>query len=215
MRTAARSIRYMLRRAARQDYPGIVKIQEANFESARERTSVQGLLNEDFLNPSLQKYVIAARPWAENNGSAIYHPGDQVVSYILYEFQAVHFGVHVMSIATCPNHQQKGFARDLMQWCAYHSKERGLDFADLRVRPSNTPALNFYESLGYKEFARDWDYYSTPVEDAVRLKMDLSHTVLEQPRRIPHQQPQPAQRTTVQESYMTNFGIMPNLVPAT
>ena len=49
------------------------------------------------------------------------------------------------------------------------ARESGAQVAWLEVRPSNHPALNLYQSLGFKEVGRRPRYYDDTQEDALLL----------------------------------------------
>jgi ribosomal-protein-alanine N-acetyltransferase len=49
------------------------------------------------------------------------------------------------------------------------ARELGAQVAWLEVRPSNTPALNLYHSLGFKKMGRRPRYYTDTQEDALLL----------------------------------------------
>jgi ribosomal-protein-alanine N-acetyltransferase len=118
------------------------------------------------------------KPW-----SAAIWRGELESPYALYlvveeegEISA-HIGVrrvldelHVTTIAVRPEHRRRGHARALIGavLAAYPRARR----VHLEVRPTNTAALNLYESLGFRATGRRPRYYGD--EDALLMTLDLA-----------------------------------------
>lgn len=80
------------------------------------------------------------------------------------------------NLAVVEDYRRKGVGRALMKELIDKSKEQKLAFITLEVRPSNTPAVKLYESLGFKEAGRRKNYYKEPTEDALLLTKYFNET---------------------------------------
>jgi ribosomal-protein-alanine N-acetyltransferase len=77
--------------------------------------------------------------------------------------------LHVMTLAIRADRRRQGYARTLLgeAFAAYPDAKS----AYLEVRPSNMPARNLYESLGFVVTGRRMRYYGD--EDALLMTLDL------------------------------------------
>ena len=73
------------------------------------------------------------------------------------------------NLAVLEAYRRKGTGRALMNELLNECTSIGLAFAALEVRPSNTPAVSLYKSLGFVEVGRRKNYYKEPLEDALLL----------------------------------------------
>jgi ribosomal-protein-alanine N-acetyltransferase len=81
--------------------------------------------------------------------------------------------LHLLSVATLPDHRRKGMARALL--------ERAIDFARrervrtilLEVRRSNSAAIRLYRAFGFSAAALRARYYADNFEDAVEMSLTL------------------------------------------
>lgn len=80
--------------------------------------------------------------------------------------------VHVNKIAVDPSCRRQGIARVLMREVFGLSERIAAEEIYLEVRPSNTPARNFYTSLGFREVGRRPAYYGDG-EDALVMSLFL------------------------------------------
>ena len=78
---------------------------------------------------------------------------------------------HVMTIAVCPEHRRRGFARVLLEAALADPASAGARRVHLEVRPSNAPAISLYERLGFSVTGRRRRYYGD--EDALLMTLDL------------------------------------------
>jgi len=77
--------------------------------------------------------------------------------------------MHILNLAVHPERRRRGIARALLTEALSQARDRGAAMAWLEVRPSNTPALNLYASLGFQEVGRRPRYYEDTQEDAILL----------------------------------------------
>ena len=84
---------------------------------------------------------------------------------------------HLLNICVDPQQQSKGIGRYLIFKVIDDAKEEDAESLFLEVRPSNTHALNLYESLGFMEVGRRKGYYPAidGREDALVLALDVRH----------------------------------------
>jgi [ribosomal protein S18]-alanine N-acetyltransferase len=83
---------------------------------------------------------------------------------------------HVMTIAVCPEHRRRGFARVLLEAALADPASAGARRVHLEVRPSNAGARALYGSLGFAQTGLRPAYYGD--EDALLMTLDL--------RRVPN-----------------------------
>lgn len=82
----------------------------------------------------------------------------------------------LLTIATDPNHQRKGLARNTLTHL--HTTLRDLDVLSifLEVAANNHAAANLYEKLGYTQTGRRKGYYHMvdgSTQDAILMALDL------------------------------------------
>lgn len=81
---------------------------------------------------------------------------------------------NVDNIAVRPDCQRQGVASSLLAAFHQYGREHGLTCVFLEVRPSNRNAVLLYEKFGYIEVGRRKNYYLSPKEDAIIMRMELS-----------------------------------------
>lgn len=124
-------------------------------------------------------------PWSEksiheelNNEWALWYvalEGDRFLGYIGIQFGLD--GGDIMTIATEPEYRGKGIGKALILHVLEIFKEKHLQYLTLEVRPSNAPALNLYERLGFSQVGRRKNYYRNPTEDALLLTLQLEEEI--------------------------------------
>jgi ribosomal-protein-alanine N-acetyltransferase len=88
-------------------------------------------------------------------------------------FWIVHDEVHVLNVATAPEHRRRGVARAVMDEVLARGKARRCTLATLEVRRSNEPALQLYRSLGFRPVGIRPNYYVDEGEDAIVMVLDF------------------------------------------
>lgn len=73
---------------------------------------------------------------------------------------------YVDNIAVFPQYRRKGVAKALIDHVLTMIQANGVEFISLEVRPSNTPALQLYQSLGFETMGVRPNYYRNPTENA-------------------------------------------------
>jgi ribosomal-protein-alanine N-acetyltransferase len=88
-------------------------------------------------------------------------------------FWLVHDEIHVLNVATHPDHRRRGLGRRVMDAVVAFGRDHKCRIATLEVRRSNAAALGLYQSLGFRTVGLRPNYYQDDHEDAVVMVMDL------------------------------------------
>ena len=88
--------------------------------------------------------------------------------------QAVGEG-HILNCCVAPAWQSRGFGRSLVEHLIDTARNHMTEVLYLEVRPSNTPAVNLYQRIGFDGIALRRDYYPADQgrEDALVMRMFL------------------------------------------
>ncbi len=79
----------------------------------------------------------------------------------------------LLRIAVSPQQRRRGLGRDLVEAAVKDARARGCTAMTLEVRASNKAAIGLYKSLGFEQNGLRKNYYSSPVEDSVLMKLDF------------------------------------------
>lgn len=79
--------------------------------------------------------------------------------------------VHVINVATHPDHRRRGAARALMEAVLEHARSRRARLVLLEVRRSNRAALCLYRAQGFSAIGLRRGYYADTSEDAVEMML--------------------------------------------
>ncbi|MBZ4401079.1 ribosomal protein S18-alanine N-acetyltransferase [Myxococcus sp. MISCRS1] len=88
-------------------------------------------------------------------------------------FWIVHDEVHVLNVATAPQHRRRGVARAVMEEVLERGRARRCSLATLEVRKSNEPAIQLYRAFGFRPVGIRPNYYADEGEDAVVMVLDF------------------------------------------
>jgi ribosomal protein S18 acetylase RimI-like enzyme len=91
-------------------------------------------------------------------------PAGELAAYLFCAWQ--YLDLHVLKVATLPDHRGAGAAKRLMALAEHHAGEAGGESLTLEVRASNRAATGLYLALGYDLAGRRMHYYSDG-EDAL------------------------------------------------
>ncbi len=97
-------------------------------------------------------------------------PGGPIAAFLNYWI--VGDEVHVLNVATHPDHRRRGFAARLLDHVEAVALERGCRFLTLEVRRGNRPALRLYRAHGYRPVGMRPRYYDDG-EDAIVMIREL------------------------------------------
>ncbi|HAS6348037.1 TPA: ribosomal protein S18-alanine N-acetyltransferase [Vibrio vulnificus] len=117
-----------------------------------------------------------SHPWAESlvkdlsSRGAMHHVmllGEEVVGY--FYAQNIVGELTLLNIAVSPQHQRKGYGRQLLEAFIDKGEAAKAESAWLEVRESNHGAMNLYQDIGFNEVDRRRNYYPTQSgnEDAI------------------------------------------------
>lgn len=127
------------------DAKEIVKIENACFSTPWSLNSVR----ESLENKNSRFYL------AKIDGDTVGYIGVQIFSREGY----------VTNVAVYEKYRRRGVARALLETALQNE----MDFLTLEVRPSNTPAVNLYSSLGFELVGKRPKFYREPEEDAILM----------------------------------------------
>jgi ribosomal-protein-alanine N-acetyltransferase len=91
-----------------------------------------------------------------------------MVAYLFTAWQ--YLDLHILKVATLPEHRRAGFGRRLMVLAEEHAREMAGDTLTLEVRMTNTAAIRLYESLGYQRVGIRPGYYADRSDALVMTK---------------------------------------------
>jgi len=95
-------------------------------------------------------------------------PGGVLVAYLFTVWQ--YLNLHILKIATLPEHRRNGLGKKLMAIAEEHARQMAGETLTLEVRPSNTAAIGLYETLGYQRKGFHKGYYADDSDALVMMK---------------------------------------------
>jgi ribosomal-protein-alanine N-acetyltransferase len=156
--------------------PGGKEATEAPSDRLSGEISVRPLVETDLSTVLLIAQHSFAFPWSRASFlHELYNPcgrllgaewRGQVIGYLC--FWLVADELHILNIATHPNHRRRGIGKLLLQAALADARQRGVRSASLEVRSSNLPAILLYQSLGFREVTVRRQYYENG-EDALLM----------------------------------------------
>jgi len=94
-----------------------------------------------------------------------------VVGFVI--FWIVHDELHILNVATAPEHRNRGVARVVLEATLDAGRRRRCTLATLEVRRSNAAALGLYRDFGFRPVGIRPNYYVDEGEDAIVMVLDL------------------------------------------
>jgi ribosomal-protein-alanine N-acetyltransferase len=82
--------------------------------------------------------------------------------------------VHILAIATHPDHRRRGIGRALLDHLLAAGRAQPATLATLEVRRSNLPAIALYEASGFRTVHTRKGYYQDNDEDALVMLLALT-----------------------------------------
>jgi [ribosomal protein S18]-alanine N-acetyltransferase len=82
--------------------------------------------------------------------------------------------VHILAIATHPDHRRAGVGAALLAHALAQGRAQRASLATLEVRRGNTPAIALYERAGFRTVHVRKQYYQDNGEDALVMLTELS-----------------------------------------
>ncbi len=152
---------FLIRRMTREDLPAVMELEKASFSNPWSFELLQRELGHDW-----SIIFLLEEPTPEGGRSLL---GVSI-------FWIVHDEVHVLNVATAPEHRRRGVGRALMQATLAEGRARKCSLATLEVRKGNEPAINLYKSFGFRPVGVRPNYYvdeGQPPEDAIVMVLDF------------------------------------------
>lgn len=144
----------MLRKMKVEDLPSILEIEKELFSSPWKE--------EDFL------FELTQNPFAHYT---VLLEQDEIVGYIGYWLKEPY--VEITNVAVRSSYQRQGYAKKLVASCIEEGIKSGSAIFTLEVRFSNIPAIQLYESFGFKSVTVRKNYYTDPIEDAYLMMKEV------------------------------------------
>ena len=141
-------------KATCEDLDRILEIEQVSFPTPWTRAALAEELN---------------RPWSFFH--VLRGPGSDVLAYLNY--WVVYDEVHVLNLATHPDHRRRGYARALLVPMIQLAERNAAQRIHLEVRPSNLAAQRLYASLGFSLVGTRPGYYADTREDALLYALTL------------------------------------------
>ena len=95
----------------------------------------------------------------------------RIVGFLIYWL--VHDELHILNLATAPEHRRKGVARALLEATVENGRRHRCAMATLEVRRSNDAAIALYRSMNFRSVGIRPNYYVDEGEDAIVMVCDL------------------------------------------
>ena len=95
-------------------------------------------------------------------------PAGVLAAYLFTAWQ--YLDLHILKIATLPEHRRNGLGRRLMAVAEEHARAMAGETLTLEVRLTNTGAITLYESLGYERMGVRRGYYADNSDALVMTK---------------------------------------------
>ena len=150
------------------DLEPILAIEQHSFQWPWGRISFEGELNSQ----NTCSYVVK---------SAQGRTCGQIIAYAFLRRTADE--LHILKIAVRPAWRGQGIATWLLERCFIISAGQGTKSAHLEVRPSNIPAVELYQKLGFQVIGRRPKYYADSKEDALLMMKVLTRINREMPEK--------------------------------
>jgi ribosomal-protein-alanine N-acetyltransferase len=161
MREEPRESPFLIRRMTREDLPAVMELEKASFTNPWSYELLQRELGHDW------SVIFLAEESLPEGGRRLL--GISI-------FWIVHDEVHVLNVATAPEHRRRGVGRQLMEATLAEGRARKCSLATLEVRKSNEPAIHLYKSFGFRPVGVRPNYYvdaGQPPEDAIVMVLDF------------------------------------------
>jgi ribosomal-protein-alanine N-acetyltransferase len=97
--------------------------------------------------------------------------GRRIVGFAI--FWVVHDELHILNVATAPEHRNRGIARTVIRSTLERARARKCTLATLEVRKSNEAAIHLYKGFGFRPVGVRPNYYVDEGEDAIVMILDL------------------------------------------
>lgn len=96
---------------------------------------------------------------------------EMLVGFLVY--RTTFSETEILNIAIEPGWARRQIGTRMLRSLEQQLRSEGVKKLFLEVRPSNNPAREFYLKEGFIEVGRRQDYYNSPTEDAILMKLEL------------------------------------------
>jgi ribosomal-protein-alanine N-acetyltransferase len=97
--------------------------------------------------------------------------GQRILGFCI--FWVVHDEVHILNLATDPDHRRRGVGRAVLLATLELGRRQKCTLATLEVRKGNAGAIALYRNLGFRSVGVRPGYYAEEREDAIVMLIDL------------------------------------------
>ena len=140
------------------DLPRVLEIEQVAFRNPWSAELLRRELGHDW-----STILVAEEPGARGQVT--------LVGFVI--FWIVHDELHVLNVATAPEHRNRGVARRVLEAALDTGRRKRCTLATLEVRRSNAAALGLYRDFGFRPVGIRPNYYVDEGEDAIVMVLDL------------------------------------------
>jgi ribosomal-protein-alanine N-acetyltransferase len=149
---------FVIRQMTHEDMPAVIALEQAAFRNPWSPELLRRELEHDW-----STILLVEEPQPDGSRALLG----------LAIFWIVQDEVHVLNVATAPEHRRRGVARVVMDEVLARGRHRRCTLATLEVRRSNEAAIGLYRSLGFRSVGVRPNYYVDEKEDAIVMVLDF------------------------------------------
>jgi ribosomal-protein-alanine N-acetyltransferase len=149
---------FVIRQMTHEDMPAVIALEKAAFKNPWSPELLRRELDHDW-----STILLVEEPKPDGSKELLG----------LAIFWIVQDEVHVLNVATAPQHRRKGVARAVMEEMLARGRHRRCVLATLEVRRSNEAAIHLYRSFGFRSVGVRPNYYVDEKEDALVMVLDF------------------------------------------
>jgi ribosomal-protein-alanine N-acetyltransferase len=149
---------FVIRQMTHEDMPAVIALEQAAFRNPWSPELLRRELEHDW-----STILLVEEPQPDGGRTLLG----------LAIFWIVQDEVHVLNVATAPEHRRRGVARAVMDEILARGRHRRCTLATLEVRRSNEAAIGLYRSLGFRSVGVRPNYYVDEKEDAIVMVLDF------------------------------------------
>lgn len=146
-------------------------------------TMVFGPARGDDLDALVSIDQASPRPWSREAFAAELNQSPPALFVLRSSGEAVAFvaaRIHIpemdiVNLAVRPDRRGRGLGSLLLSSLLGEVASTGVQTVFLEVRAGNEEALKLYRRAGFQETQRRGDFYAEPVEDAILMRLEMSH----------------------------------------
>ena len=149
---------FVIRQMTHEDMPAVIELEQSAFRNPWSPELLRRELEHDW-----STILLVEEPQPDGSRKLLG----------LAIFWIVQDEVHVLNVATAPQHRRRGVARAVMEELLARGRHRRCSLATLEVRRSNEAAIGLYRSLGFRSVGVRPNYYVDEKEDALVMVLDF------------------------------------------